>query len=155
MDLVKLIALDSDDLTVVSAHVQDAVVRVADLTWLAAEGRFALALRRFDWEAPQTPRRRLAALHFERVRTVSARDVPRAETGRILNLLAVTFTPTDAPAGMITLAFSEGAALRLEVECIETQLSDLGPMWEASSLPRHDLGNDPDGDTSSGGDLKP
>lgn len=148
MDLVKLIALDSDDLAIVSAHVQDAVVRVGDLTWRAGEARFALALRRFDWEAPKTPRRRLAALHFERVRNVAARNVPQAETGRILNLLAVIYTPTEAPAGIITLTFSDDAALRLDVECIEAQLADLGPMWEASSLPEHDL-TGLDGDRTS------
>jgi hypothetical protein len=58
MELLKLAALDAEDLTVISAHLQDAVLNVADLTFLAAEHRFVLALRRFDWQAPETPRRR-------------------------------------------------------------------------------------------------
>jgi hypothetical protein len=139
MDLVKLIALDNEDLTIISAHVQDAVVRVSDLNWLAQEGRFVMALRRFDWQAPQTPRRRLSALHFGRVQNVSSRDVPRTSADQVLNLLALTFTPADAPAGTIVVSFSGGAALRLDVECIEAQLADLGPAWEASGLPRHNF----------------
>ena len=72
---LKLIALDAEDLAVVSAHLQDAVVRKGDIAWLPAEQRFALALRRFDWEGAERgqKRRRLAALHFERV--TSARSV--------------------------------------------------------------------------------
>lgn len=149
MDLLKLIALDEEDLAVMSAHAQDALVRVGDLAALPRAQRFALALRRFDWEAPDTPRRRLAALHFERVVSVAARGVDRTEPERVLNLLAVTFTPGDAPAGTVTLAFSGGAALRLGVECLEAQLSDLGAAWEAASRPRHDLDTDPDGGSAA------
>lgn len=149
MDLLKLIALDEEDLAVVSAHAQDALVRVGDLAALPRAQRFALALRRFDWEAPDTPRRRLAALHFERVVSVAARGVDRTEPERVLNLLAVTFMPGDAPAGIVTLAFSGGAALRLGVECLEAQLSDLGAAWEAASRPRHDLDTDPEGGSAA------
>ena len=60
---LKLIALDADDLSVISAHLQDAVLKRGDIVWLPAEKRFALALRRFDWEgATQGQKRRLALL---------------------------------------------------------------------------------------------
>jgi hypothetical protein len=133
---LKLIALDADDLSVISAHLQDAVLKRGDIVWLPGEKRFALALRRFDWEgaAQGQKRRRLSALHFERV--TAARSTKVAGDA-VLSLLAVTFTQSDDPAGQVTLHFSDGAAIRLDVECIEAQMKDLGPMWEAVATPAH------------------
>ena len=48
----------------------------------------------------------------------------------VLNLLAIDFAETEAPAGVVTLTFSGGATLRLEVECLECELADLGPTWQ-------------------------
>jgi hypothetical protein len=134
---LKLIALDADDLSVISAHLQDAVLKRGDIVWLPGEKRFALALRRFDWEgaAQGQKRRRLSALHFERV--TAARSTKVAAGDAVLSLLAVTFTQSDDPAGQVTLHFSDGAAIRLDVECIEAQMKDLGPMWEAVATPAH------------------
>lgn len=134
---LKLIALDADDLSVISAHLQDAVLKRGDIAWLPGEKRFALALRRFDWEgaAQGQKRRRLSALHFERV--TAARSTKIAAADAVLSLLAVTFTQSDDPAGQVTLHFSDGAAIRLDVECIEAQMKDLGPIWEAVATPAH------------------
>ena len=55
----------------------------------------------------------------------------------MLNLLAVEFSETDAPAGVVTLIFSGGGMLRLEVECLEAELADLGPSWPAAERPVH------------------
>jgi hypothetical protein len=57
----------------------------------------------------------------------------------VLNLLAVEYAETDAPAGVVTLIFSGGAALRLEVECLECELADLGPTWDARARPVHEI----------------
>lgn len=135
MELLKLAALDAEDLTVISAHLQDAVLRAADLTYLAAEHRFVLVVRRFDWSAPDAPRRRLAGVHFERVLGVRTRGLVPGEGA--LSLLAVTFAPTEAPSGTVTLVFSGGAAIRLDVECVEVRMKDLGPVWEAEGRPEH------------------
>src|SRR5437762_6424216 len=79
MDPLKLIALDQDDIAVVSTHLQDAVVKVADVVWLPAEHRLVLGLNRFDWEAcgEVTPcyQRRRTALRFERVMACRCRNV--------------------------------------------------------------------------------
>lgn len=141
MDLLKLIALDREDIEVVSAHLQDAVVKVADVHWRPAENRLVVAVCRFDWVSangthPQY-RRRLAALRFERVLTCKCRNVTPHDKNKVLNLLAVEFSETDTPAGVITLVFSGGAALRLEVECLEAELADLGPTWTATKCPDH------------------
>jgi hypothetical protein len=141
MDLLKFIALDADDLAVVSAHLQDAVVKASEVIWRPQEQRLVLGLNRFDWEAAQLDkpefRRRRAALRFERVRSCKCRDLSPAEGDEILNLLAVEFTPADAPSGVVTLTFSGGPALRLEVECLEAELVDLGPTWTAAKCPAH------------------
>jgi hypothetical protein len=55
----------------------------------------------------------------------------------VLNLLAVEFTPTEAPSGFVNLYFSGGGALRLEVECLEAELADLGPAWTTACCPKH------------------
>jgi len=141
-DPLKLIALDADDLSVVSAHLQDAVLKAADLHYLPAEKRFALALRRFDWEGAQhgKRRRRLTALHFDRVLAVRSAKLDKNDPDKVLNLLAITFDQGEDPAGDVTLNFSEGAAIRLSVECVEAQMKDLGPVWEAMATPGHPNG---------------
>jgi hypothetical protein len=141
MDLLRLVALDQEDLAVVSAHLQDAVIRVGDLAYIPQERRFAVAARRFDWEANsgEPPRRRLTGLHFERVQAVRLRGIDRANPDAVLNLLAVTFEERDPPSGTVTLIFADGAAIQADVECIEMQMKDLGPVWEAESRPTHDL----------------
>jgi hypothetical protein len=137
-DLLKLVALDAEDLAVLSAHAQDALVRAADLVWLPRERRFAMELRRFDWQGSgKEPRRRLAALHFERVNAARLKGVTPG-TDTILSLLAVTFDEAEAPSGTVTLIFAGDKAIALDVECIEAQLADLGPVWEASARPSHE-----------------
>jgi hypothetical protein len=141
MDTLKLIALDADDIEVVSTHIQDALVKTADIRWRPAEKRLIVGLERFDWEAANGSlrefRRRLAALRFERVTSCKCRNCTAAEKQQVLNLLAVSFEPTEMPAGIVTLTFSGGAALRLEVECLEVELADLGPSWDTESCPIH------------------
>jgi hypothetical protein len=135
MDALKLVALDREDIEVVSAHLQDAVVNATDICWRQAEKRVVVGLNRFDWEAAiaggPTLRRRRAALRFDRVKNCRCRNVDVVGRGDFLNLLAVEFAETDAPAGVVTLTFSGDAALRLEVECLEVELADLGPVWSA------------------------
>jgi len=150
MSNLKLFALDAEDLDVVSAHLQDAVARIADFAWLPAEKRFAMVVNRFDWAEAASKRaehhRRRTALHFERVNAVRRRGFAQDNPNAVLNLLAVRFEEADSPAGVVDLVFSGGAAIRLEVECLEARLSDLGPAWSTDSVPAHDTG--PDAETA-------
>ncbi len=139
---LKLLALDTEDLDVLSAHVQDAVVRVADMGYARGDRRFALLMNRYDW-ASDKPRgkgvRKRAALHFDAVQSVvTAGFDPNAHDG-VLNLLAITFIPIDGPAGMVELSFAGGGTVRLGVECLEARLSDLGAAWAATAKPAHTL----------------
>ena len=145
MELLRLAALDAEDLAVVSAHLQDAILRPDDLTWLKAQSRFVLVARRFDRStAPgEAPRRRLVGVHFERVLGVKAKGlVPGEASDTTLSLLAVTFELGEAPSGTATLVFAGGAAIRLDLECVEVRMKDLGPVWEAEGRPDHEADQD-------------
>ena len=141
MDPLKLVALDQEDLEVISCHVQDAVVTVGEIVWIPAERRLVIPLNRFDWESAEgtTPqfRRRRAALRFERVNSFKARGIDPASKGAMLNLLAANFFEGAPPSGHVELTFSGGPALRLDVECVEAELVDLGPEWVTVRRPGH------------------
>ena len=144
---VKFIALDQEDLAVVSAHVQDAAVRVGDVIWQAREQRLVIPLNRFDWMAAECGghdlKRCRSVLRFERVSSLKCRHVDPAAKERVLNLLAVEFEMLDAPSGCVQLTFSDDVVLRVQVECLEAELADLGPVWPAAARPIH-LADDAD-----------
>jgi hypothetical protein len=142
MDPLKLVALDAQDLNIISAHVQDAVMKVGDLEFQPRHKRFVVAMNRFAWEAGsglfrKRGERRQSVLHFDRVLSVKAAAIDRDKPAEVLSLLAIRFVEAETPAGTIELDFSGGATIRLDVECIEARLADLGGAWEASSLPSH------------------
>jgi len=139
---LKLVALDAEDLAVISAHLQDAVVKVADVAYLPREKRFAAVLNRFDWadaidDGSQSFARRRTALRFERVLSAQVQGIDLKNEGLVLNLLAIGFAPHEAPAGDVTLVFADNGAIRLRVECVEAEMKDLGAAWQAKSKPQH------------------
>jgi hypothetical protein len=142
MTPLKLVALDDEDLKVVSAHVQDALLKVGDVSWLKAEKRVVISMNRFAWEQPsgffrKKAERRRTVLHFEGVTALRAIGVDPARSDDILSLLALKFEAGEAPSGTVELLFSGGATMRLEVDYIEARLADLGASWAAGSRPRH------------------
>jgi hypothetical protein len=142
MTELKLLALDKDDLDVVSAHMQDAVFKLADVSWSASEKMFSLAANRFDWEAATGKRkgfeRHRAALVFKRALAVRSTGIDRNRKEDVLSLLAVRFVQKgEGPEGTVELVLSGGATIALDVECIEVALADIGGAWETASRPRH------------------
>ena len=129
-DRLKLIALDAEDLAVISAHVQDARVHTSDIIWRQGEKRLVVGMNRLDWEqtlaGEAAPRRLIAALRFDRVLSCKSRNIDPGGPEAVLELLGIEFHPTEAPGGSAVLLFSGGQALRLDVECLECELSDLG-----------------------------
>ncbi len=141
---LKLLALDNDDLKILSAHLQDAVLRVADMIYLPSEQRFAAIVSRFDWLAAEEEnagdahmRRCRCALRFDRVQRAQVQKVHPGNGQEVAELLAVTYEETDPPGGYITLFFAGGGAVRLKVECIEAELRDLGVAWHTAIKPQH------------------
>ena len=149
MNRLRLIALDADDLQVVSAHVQDAVGHAKALEFSRRDKTFSAALNRYAWERdPQvtgerrTPERRRAILRFAHVRGVRHQNF---EPGgdQTLSLLALAFEPKggeggDGPEGTVEMVFSGGAAIRLDVECVEVRLMDTDAAWAAGARPDHE-----------------
>jgi hypothetical protein len=143
---LKLIALDADDLAVVSAHVQEAHVQAADIIWRQGEKRLVVGMSRLDWEQTMageaTPRRLISALRFDRVLSCKSRNIDlEAAPESALELLGIEFHPAEAPGGSVVLLFSSGGALRLDVECLECELADLG----TDDLGTAELGAEPSG----------
>jgi len=140
-DRLRLIALDREGLDVISAHAQNTCVKRVDMVWLPKQHRFVVAGMRFDWVKAKTgPAERVSSvLRFDRVRKVSRLGVTDADKDVTMNLLGVTFQKTDPPAGMIMLAFADGALVRLDVECVEVELCDMEDRAPAESCPGHAL----------------
>ena len=142
MQPLKLTALDADDLAVISAHMQDAVLTVGDIRLLSGRKKLALVANRFDWEGGEGEgaARRRTGLQFARVRRVRSQKIRRDAPEAVLSLLAIRFTPGEhPPEGEVELTFSGGGALMLDVECIEAAMQDLGEAWATHSVPRHGL----------------
>jgi len=133
---LKLIALDDDDLAGISTHVQDARVQTSDIIWRQGEKRLLVGMNRLDWEqtlsGETAPRRLVAVLRFDRVLSCKSRNIDLGA----LELLGIEFHPGEPPGGSAVLMFSQGGALRLDVECLECELTDLG----ADDLGTSDLG---------------
>jgi hypothetical protein len=137
--MLRLSALDVEDLAVISAQMQDAVLLVGDMTYSRKRQQFALVANRFAWDASGDPQRRRTGLHFDRVRAVKTLNLQTHDKDEVLSLLSISFAETDAPAGEVLLTFSGGATVRLLVECLECQMADLGPAWAAQGVPNHPL----------------
>jgi hypothetical protein len=146
---LKLMALDNEDLAIISAHCQDAILRVGDILWTPSKKRLTIGMNRFAWEVAANGRRsrsferRRSGLNFDRVLSVKATGIDRRSINRILELLAINYTPATEPAGEIRLIFAGGAEIALTVECIEAQLADLGGAWQTKAMPVHDLADQP------------
>ncbi len=138
---LRLIALDREGLGVISAHAQNTCVMRGDMAWLPRQRRFVVAGMRYDWVGAKTgPAERVASvLRFDRVLKVSHLGLKHMDGDATLNLLAVAYEKTDPPAGMIILAFADGALVRLEVECVEVELRDMGLRRPADACAGHAL----------------
>ncbi|MGH6819503.1 MAG: DUF2948 family protein [Methylocella sp.] len=137
--MLRLAALDANDLAVISAQMQDAVLRLGDVTHVKARQQFVLLANRFAWDAMGERQRRRTGLHFDRVLSVKAQNVAQGEKEAIVSLLAITFEEGEAPSGTIVLTFAAGGTIRLAVECIEASLKDLGPAWATEHQPAHQV----------------
>lgn len=139
---LKLLALDSEDLSVISTHMQDSVFKPADVAFEARRGQFSLSANRFVWEnttdKSKPLERRRSLLVLKRVLAVRSQGVNRTNANQVLSLLAIRFVQKeDGPDGTVEFTLSGGGAIALDVECIEAQLADIGGAWETASRPDH------------------
>lgn len=150
---LRLRAEDAEDLAVISACLQDALVAVRDLAYDRDARVFVLVANRFRWEAGTTRvgagsafERTLCGVAFEAIEGVVYRGFHRSEEDRILSLLAIRPVPgaeTEPQGGAIDLEFAGGATIRLTTAAISCRLRDLGEPWPTRWQPGHPL--DPSG----------
>ena len=138
---LKLSALDGDDLAVISAAVQDALVVVRDCVLFKDERRFVLLLNRFRWEADPTVdapySRTHSALVFNEVKAVRHHNIPLQEPDRMLELLAVSLDAKPEDGAVVTLRFAADRAIRLEIGRLACHLGDVGEPWPTPWKPAH------------------
>ncbi len=137
--MIKLAAEDAEDLEVLSARLQDAVVKLKNLTWLPRKRRFAAVVNRLQWETGGKTRVR-AGLHFDGVLKVQSQKVKLGAGEAVVSVLALKFTPNggEDPGGVIEIVLAGGGGLRLTVECIDAELADMTGPWAAIGTPDHE-----------------
>ena len=140
---LRLLAEEAEDLEIISAAVQDAVVKAENLNYEARIRRFSLEINRYRWEEGVTKRRDgervRSLLAFDGVLGVKTRAVTKADPELILSLLQVTFTPDEEPpGGTVTLLFAGDGEIALDVEVLDATLLDSDYVWPTRHLPNHE-----------------
>jgi len=134
---LRLLAEDAQDLQLISAALQDAVLKVGDIHWEPAARRLTLELNRFRWETQERTERVRAGLQIGCVLSVKARRIRRGAKDAVLELLALRFEPGEAPGGRVVFEFADGGDISAEVECLEAVLADVSHAWPAKRAPSH------------------
>lgn len=139
---LRLVAEDEADLKVISAAVQDAVLKAENIKYDRKRRRFTLEVNRFQWEdapkrGPKTRVRTLLA--FDGVLGVKTRAVSKADPDMVMSILSVTFSPDDEPpGGKVSILFSGDGELLLEAEALDVTLLDSEYEWATRHTPDHD-----------------
>ncbi len=143
---LRLKALDAEDLTVVSAAVQDAVFPIGEMRWQKDKRRFGLLLNRFRWEDAEAAKRAgrpvervQSVLAIEDVRKVVSQGIDRGEKDMVLSLLSVAFEPGEDGTGRVVLTLAGDGAIGVDVEALEVTLRDVTRPYRAVSgkIPEH------------------
>ena len=138
---INLVARGVEDLAVLSALVQDAVLTAGDMRYVKSKRRFALLINRFRWEdgAARAAERVRSLLVFDDVTVVQGQGVDRKDPDLVLSLLSLDFAPGDDGQGVVTLTFAGDGALALAVEALDVSLQDVTRPYLAPSrlTPQH------------------
>ena len=136
---LRLSAETEEDITVISAAVQDAAVKVGDIAYLREQHRFALVANRYCWErdAGRQGERVRAGLRFEGVLNAQFKNIPFDDADHVLELLAISYKPTGDGGGEFNIDFSGFASIRLSCEQLEIFMEDLSNPWGARIRPEH------------------
>ena len=137
---LRLRALDAEDLTVISALVQDAVTQVGEVGWLKKHRRFAALVNRFRWEGPtRTPERVRSMLVIEDVTAVRSQGVDPQDKDTVLSILSLGWEPGEDGAGRVVLTLAGDGLIAVEVEALEVVLQDVTKPYLAPSrkAPHH------------------
>ena len=137
---LKLIAKTEDDLRVISAHLQDSIVKISDIASLKNR-LFLMQLNRFMWEDVEKGvfrknKRIRTVIKFENVINVMSKNINQ-NIERFLDFLTIKSSKNPNENYNINLIFSGDIIIKLEVEAIEVTLDDQGSPWESKNRPKH------------------
>ena len=136
---LKLFARAAEDMDIISAHMQDAVLQTGDMAFLDDQRRVVLVMNRFCWELPENKSLRVrSALQIGSIVNAQRRNIRTDQPDGVLSLLALRFESGDPPSGTVSIIFSGGGEIRLAVEACEAILEDITEPWAATRRPTHD-----------------
>jgi len=135
---LKLRAEDAEDIAVIAACLQDALVQVSDIAYLPDERRFVMVVNRFCWEdcAQAGGSAAFSRVHcgmvFDGVARVRLKKIDRRKPGRTLELLTIRVGD-----GLVDLMFAGGAEIRLDVAAVSCHIDDMDEPWPTKNRPAH------------------
>ncbi|MEO0549488.1 MAG: DUF2948 family protein [Pseudomonadota bacterium] len=136
---LRLIAQNGDDLEIISAAVQDAVLKAENLKFNRREHRFTIELNRYRWETPKDKARVRAILAIDTVLNVRTRAVSKADPDMVMSVLSLKFAPdAGPPGGKLSILFSGDGELELTVEALDLTLLDSTYEWSTRHRPDHE-----------------
>lgn len=137
---LKIFAEDADDLQVIAACLQDALIPLSGIDYDKKGGHFHLIANRFCWECEPEDcdgnsfyARVAAGLAFHHVKEVQKKDLHLKNKEELVNLLTIH----NAEDGCIHLIFSGGAEIKLKVDKLCCQLKDVDEPYCTSNKPCH------------------
>ena len=132
---LKLHAQSSDDVEMLSALLQDALIAGADMVFDKAENTFMLVANRYCWELQDAGQqmRCMCGVKFGTIGAVRTRGMTADKT-QFYNLLAIEY---DKAAQHIMLVFSGGVGIQLEVSSIMIIVRDLAEPHPSFARPDH------------------
>jgi hypothetical protein len=133
---LRLLAQDAEDLAVISVAMQDAVAKVGEISYEAKARRLTIGFNRYRWESGESERVR-SGLQLGGVLKVQTRKIRRGARDAVIEVLAVTFEPGEAPGGVVTISCAGGGDLRAVVECVDAVLADVSEPWPTPRTPTH------------------
>ena len=141
---LKLIAKTEEDLRVVSAHLQDAIVNVSDVANLKKNKIFLMQLNRFMWEDVEKGvfrknKRIRTILKFENVIKVHAKNINQSKGDKFLDFLAIETNQMIDNNYEMKIVFAGDSILKIIAEVIEVTLDDQGKAWDTKNIPKHKL----------------
>tara|TARA_B100001057_G_scaffold368310_1_gene371779 strand:+ start:1658 stop:2101 length:444 start_codon:yes stop_codon:yes gene_type:complete len=139
---LKLIAKTEEDLRVVSAHLQDSIVNVADIANLKKNKIFLMQLNRFMWEDVEKGvfrknKRIRTILKFENVINVASRNINQLKKDKFLDFLAIETNITPDNNYEMKIIFAGDSIIKIVSEVIEVTLDDQGEAWDTKNKPKH------------------
>ena len=139
---LKLIARTVEDLRVVSAHLQDAIVNINDIANLKKNKILLLQLNRFMWEDVEKGllrknKRIRTILKFENVIKVKSRNINLASKDKFLDFLTIETNQMTDNNYEMKILFAGDSILKVTAEVIEVTLDDQGEAWDTKNKPKH------------------